>query len=103
MWVRSKSITYVSCYLMPSGRIQEYYSKLDDMEDFAREAGSNIIVAGNFNTKAVDWGIPYTDSKEEATLEMVSRLGLFVLNVGNTITFRRANYTQTIINVSFAS
>ena len=34
---------------------------------------------------------------------MVSRLGLVVLNVGNTTTFRRANYTQTIIDVSFAS
>ena len=47
-----------------------YYTKLDDIEDFAIEAGSNIIVAGDFNAKAIDWDMPYTDSKEEATLEM---------------------------------
>ena len=47
--------------------------------------------------------MPYTNSKDEATLEMVSKLGLVVLNVGNTTTFRRANYTYTIIDVSFAS
>ena len=76
---------------MPSGRVQQYYTKLDDIEDFARDAG--IIAAGNFNAKSVDWDMPYPDSKGEATLEMVSRLGLVVLNVGNTITFRRANYT----------
>ena len=100
MWVRSKTIIYVSCYLRPSGRIQDCYTKLEDIEDFAREASSNIIVAGEFNAKAVDWGMPYTKSKGEATLEIVSRLGLDVLNVDNTTNFRRANYTQTIIDVS---
>ena len=102
VWVRSKSITYVSCYLTPTGPIQAYYTKLDDIEEFAREASSNIIVAGDFNAKAIDWGMSYTDSKGEATLEMASRLGLVVLNVGNTTTFRRAGYNQTIIDVSFA-
>ena len=34
---------------------------------------------------------------------MVSRLGLIVLNVGNTTTFRKAGYNETIIDVSFAS
>ena len=31
------------------------------------------------------------------------RLGLVVLNVSDTITFRRAGYNETIIDVSFAS
>ena len=103
MWVRSKTITYVSCYLTQTGPIQVYYTKLDDIEDFAREAGSNIIVVDDFNAKAVDWGMPYTDSKGEATLEMASSLGLVVLNVGNTTTFRRAGYAETIIGVSLAT
>ena len=46
---------------MPTGQIQEYYTKLEDIEDFAREVSSKIIVAGYFNAKAVDWGMPYTD------------------------------------------
>ena len=46
VWVRSKNITYVSCYQTPSGRIQDYYTKLEDIEDFAKEAGNKIIVAG---------------------------------------------------------
>ena len=45
----------------------------------------------------------YINSKGEPTLEMVSRLGLDVLNVVNSTIFRRANYSQTIIDVSFAS
>ena len=79
VWVRSKTVTYVSCYLTPTGPVQVYCTKLHDIEDFARDAGSNIIVAGDFNAKAVDWVMLYTDSKGEATLEMVSRLGLVVL------------------------
>ena len=47
--VTSKSITYMSCYLTPSGSIQDYYMKLEDIEDLAREAGSNIIVAAELN------------------------------------------------------
>ena len=43
--------------------------KLDDIEDFAREAGSNIIVADDFNAKAVDWDMSYTDSKGRQPLK----------------------------------
>ena len=105
--VRSNNITYVSCYLTPNRPIQYYYTKLEDIEYFAsvmgNSRGNSIIVAGGINAKAVDWGMPYTDSKGEATLETMSRLGLVVLNVGNTTTFRRASYTQTIIDVTLAS
>ena len=48
--------------------MQAYYTKLYDIKDFARDAGSNIIVAGDVNAKAIDWGMPYTDSKGEAAL-----------------------------------
>ena len=77
--------------------------KLLGIEDFARDAGRNIIVAGDFNAKAVEWGMPYTDSKGAAALKMVSKQRLLVLNVGNTSTFRRAGYNETIIDVYFAS
>ena len=30
-WIKSKAITYVSCYLTPTGRIQDYYTKLADI------------------------------------------------------------------------
>ena len=57
VWIRSKSITYVSCYLTLNGPVQNYYGKLNDLEDFAREVGNNLIIAGDFNAKAVDWGM----------------------------------------------
>ena len=36
VWVRSKTITYVSCYLTPSGRMHDYYTKLEGIEDCER-------------------------------------------------------------------
>ena len=47
--------------------------------------------------------MPYTDSRGKAALELASRLVLALLNVGNTTTFRRASYTETIPDVSFAT
>ena len=45
----------------------------------------------------------YTDSRKKATLKIASRLGLALLNVGDTTTFRRAGYTEKIPDVSFAT
>ena len=39
----------------------------------------------------------------KATLEMASRLGLALLNLGDTTTFRRAGYSEIIPDVSFAN
>ncbi|XP_076546291.1 uncharacterized protein LOC143305678 [Osmia lignaria lignaria] len=61
-----------------------------------------VIVAGDFNTKAVEWGME-PDSRGRRVMEMASRLGLVVLNSGQTSTFRRPGYRQTIVDISFST
>lgn len=40
----------------------------------------------DFNAEAVEWGIPYPDSRGRRILEMISRTNLLSLNVGSTTT-----------------
>ena len=103
VWIRSNETMYISCYLTPNEGIQEFQTKLDSLEEVIQEAQGRVLVAGDFNAKAVEWGMPKTDSRGRRTLEMAARLGLIVLNSGRTSTFRRPGYTETIPDITFAT
>lgn len=103
VWVRSNKITFFSCYFTPNEPIQAYRDKLDDLEDKIRGLEGRVVVAGDFNAKGVEWGMPDTNPRGRYLLEMAARTGLAVLNVGNSPTFRRPGYRGTIPDVSFAS
>ena len=102
-WVKVKQHTYVSYYFTPNESIRKYEEKLDELEDFLREVTGDAIVAGNFNAKAIEWGSPHPDRRRSLLLDMSSRLGLDVLNIGTTPTFRRPGQTGTIPDVTFVS
>ncbi|XP_046815180.1 uncharacterized protein LOC124422573 [Vespa crabro] len=80
VWVRHKSATYVSVYLTPNDRIDDFQTKLDDLEDALRERQGDLIVAGDLNAKALEW----------------ERRGL-------TSTFDWPGYRETIPDVSLAN
>ena len=61
------------------------------------------MVAGDFNARATEWGMPHIDSRGKRIMEMAARKGLAVLNKGTTPTFRRAGQRGTIPDVSLAS
>ena len=103
VWVRSRGITYISCYLTPSDRIADFHEKLDLLEDTIREQKERIIVAGDLNARALEWGSPWTDSRGKRILELAARVGLIVMNEGNTPTFRRLAQKGTIPDVTLAS
>ncbi|XP_035740256.1 uncharacterized protein LOC118449595 [Vespa mandarinia] len=103
VWVRHNSTTYVSVYLTPNDRIDDFQIKLDDLEDALREMQGDLIVAGDLNAKALEWGEVRPDSRGRRIMEVASRLELSVLNTGSTLTFRRPGYRETIPDVSLAS
>lgn len=103
VWVRSKELTYYSCYFTPNEPIQTFRDKIDMLEEEIRGSIGKVVVAGDFNAKGVEWGMPETDSRARYVLEMTARTGLSVLNAGNTPTFRRPGYRGTIPDISLAS
>lgn len=102
-WVKCGSVTYFSVYLTPNDPILEFRSKVDGLEEAVLNTAGGIVVAGDFNGKALEWGMPFPDTRGKYILEMAARTGLLVLNEGNTSTFRRPGYTETIPDVSFGS
>ncbi|XP_053597652.1 uncharacterized protein LOC128668525 [Microplitis demolitor] len=103
VWVKSSEVTYVSCYFTPNERIADFQAKLDGLEDAVRDMEGKLVVAGDFNAKALEWGEPWPDSRGGRLLDMVSRVGLVVLNTGSSTTFRRPGYRETIIDVSLST
>ena len=103
VWMNYGDVTIFSCYLTPNESIQDFRKKIDTLEDELINTPGNVIIAGDFNAKAVEWGMNYPDSRGKYIMEMVSRLGLLVLNTGSTSTFRRPGQRGTIPDVSFAS
>lgn len=103
VWIQTDEITFMSCYLTPNEPIGVFQNKLNNMEDDIRNIQGQIFLAGDVNAKALEWGMTNTDSRGRRILEMAARLGLNVINTGNTTTFRRPGYGETIPDVTFAS
>lgn len=103
VWIKNDNVTIISTYLSPTDRIDEFQQKLADLEDFICETEGEIIVAGDFNARGQEWGMPTTDSRGRQVLEMAARRGLNVVNIGNTPTFRRAGNIGTIPDITFAT
>ncbi|XP_046674689.1 uncharacterized protein LOC124363484 [Homalodisca vitripennis] len=104
VWVNASDTIFVSCYFSPNVNIADFQNQLDDLEDIILTLGNTrIILAGDFNAKSVEWGMPATDVRGFRILEMAARTGLVVSNVGSALTFRRPGYGQTIPDVTFSS
>lgn len=103
VWIKCKAVTYFSCYFTPNESIQDFRDRLDCLEDEIVNTTGNMVVAGDFNAKALEWGMPRPDTRGRLILEMAARTGLLVLNDGIVTTFRRPGYAETIPDVSFAS
>lgn len=102
-WVQIDNLTLISCYLTPSDNIDVFQAKLDGIEDFVREIRGDVIVAGDFNARAADWGMKSTNSRGRRIVQMIARTGLIVANVGNTPTFRRSGCEGTIPDITLVS
>lgn len=103
VWVSSNTYTVISCYLTPNCCIEDFQSKLDSIEDTARSIGGNLIIAGDFNARAIEWGTTTTNSRGRRILDMVARLGLMIANTGTSTTFRRAGCMGSIPDITLVS
>lgn len=93
----------ISCYLTPSDNIQTFQGKLDDIEEKSLELECDYIIAGDFNSRAPEWGSQSADSRGRRVMNMVSRLGLVVLNDPRAKTFRRQGCEHTTPDLTLAS
>ncbi|XP_043472417.1 uncharacterized protein LOC122505061 [Leptopilina heterotoma] len=103
VWVNNEEITFVSCYFTPNESLGSFLDKLNCLEDFIRKKSGTFVIGGDFNAKAPDWGMKKLDTRGFSILEMAARIGLTVANQGNTPTFRRPGYAETIPDIILVS
>nr|CAI5853259.1 unnamed protein product [Callosobruchus analis] len=75
---------------------------METLWDDVATAGQDVIVLGDLNAKAVDWGSPVTDKRGRILCEWLSAYNMVVLNDGLRPTFRRRE-SNSYIDVTIAS
>ena len=70
VWVRHKQTYYVSVYLTPNQSINEYKAALEVLEDADRDIQGELVIAGDLNAKAPDWGEARSDSRGRLVTDM---------------------------------
>lgn len=103
VWVRVGDVTFVSVYLSPNVTASVYASKIDELEDFLRDVNGPIVMGGDFNARAVEWGMPTTNRRGRLVMDMSARLEMLVLNDGTTPTYRRPGFGYSIPDITFAT
>ena len=103
VWVRCGGTTYISCYLSPNDSTEVLATKLASIEGTVRRVKGSIILAGDFNARALEWGMSTTNPRGRMVLEMATRCKLVVQNRGNRPTYERAGWGTSIPDITFAT
>ena len=77
-----------------------FRTKLTALEDVIRDCTGYVVLGGDLNAKAAEWG-KRTDARGKEVVEMAARVGLIVR--GTVTTFRRPGYRQKILDITVAS
>jgi hypothetical protein len=99
--VKIDGIYIYSCYAPPNVPLEDFKSFLDRLVRDARDRGT-LIIAGDFNAWAIEWGSTTTNSRGHALLESLSFLNIVLCNNGNSPTFCRGE-ASSIIDITFIS
>lgn len=94
-------IALYSCYIPPRYSIEDFKTIVDNIVSDATTRNP-VLIAGDFNAWATEWGCPRTNDRGTILLEAFSVLGVVLMNIGNEHTFSRGEGGSTI-DITFAS
>ncbi len=69
VWATIGNVTHVSVYLSPNKRGQAFLQMVERLEDALRFFNGNLVIAGDFNSRVIEWGMPETNTKGRLLLE----------------------------------
>jgi len=83
------NVFVVSCYVSPRPDIAHFKDFLQSLEDCIRNrsAGTEVVVAGDFNARSAAWGDWETNARGNELTAFVDSLGLAIMNEGTNPTF----------------
>lgn len=98
---KASGITIYSCYIPPRYSIEDFQTIVNNIV-FDAITRNPVLIAGDFNAWATEWGCPQTNARGRVLLEAFSALDVVLMNVGNERTFSRGG-SGSIIDITFAS
>lgn len=94
-------VFFCSCYAPPRWSIERFSQMVDRIT--VELAGLRpVVIAGDFNAWAVEWGSRFTNQRGKTLLEALAKLSVDLANVGTKSTYSR-NGAESIIDVTFCS
>ncbi|KAH8398741.1 hypothetical protein KR222_002530, partial [Zaprionus bogoriensis] len=102
-YIRAKVMDLIlySCYLPPRLSLPEFAAVLDEIVNDAR-GKPNVIIAGDFNAWATEWGSPRSNGRGRTLLESFASLDIALLNTGSEHTYSRAG-AGSVVDLTFCS
>ena len=99
--VKINGIFVCSCYAPPRWTMEKFHQMLDGLTG-ELATRRPIVIGGDFNAWAVDWGSRCTNARGYSLLEALAKLDVSLANEGTISTFRRDS-RESIIDVTFCS
>lgn len=103
VWAKVGGVTYVSIYLTPNCPAAAFKDKVDRLEDALRGLPGDVVVAGDLNARAIEWGMTETNRRGRLLLEMAARTNLYIANTGRAPTYIRPGVGSSIPDVTMIS
>ena len=94
-FVRTKlgNVHFYSCYARPS--LEKVTDLIDRLVEDARER-SPVVIAGDFNAWATDWGSKWINRRGNELLDAMASLDVVLLNTGEIPTYGRDGRTSIV-------
>ena len=67
---------FCSVYFTPNEPIQDFREKMGGLKNNNLSTEGSKVVARDFNARALEWGMPHTDTRGPVILLMAARAGL---------------------------
>ena len=99
--VETAGLHIYSCYAPPSATNEEFECFLDQLVADVR-LRKPVIIAGDFNAWATEWGSKETNRRGMSLLEAFSSMDVVLFNAGDTSTFRKGG-ASSVIDLTFGS
>lgn len=101
VWLKVGNIFVCSVYAPPSDSQVEFEALMDNIVQELRSRHP-LLIAGDFNAWATEWGSRETNARGECLLDIFSALDVVLLNTGSTPTFSR-NGRSSFIDLTCTS
>ena len=92
VWIEAEAAVIYSCYMSPNSGMEGYVEFIEELVESISTWNTRklVVLAGDFNAAAEEWGSTHSDARGDALMEMANRRGLQFANDGMEPTFRSA-------------